>query len=169
LRALLIRLAVDAGRAITSDQLIEDIWVDAPPAAPGRALHTLVSRLRYAGGRDLVEATPGGYRLAVNPGEIDAVEFERLLVAARAEIRPADRAATLNRALQLWRGPALSDVADAAFAAVTIAKLEELRLAATEDRIDIDLTLGESTHAVAELEGLTAALLYQRHTPVDRG
>ena len=163
LRALLIRLAVDAGRAVSADQLINDLWEEAGPAAPGPALHSLVSRLRGVGGRYLAESAPGGYRMGVDPGEIDAVVFERLVAAARGEQRTWDRAATLRRALDLWRGPALSDVADAAFAAATIARLEELRLAATEERIDADLELhaagcpGDAARLVAELEGLTTA------------
>lgn len=157
LRALLIRLAIDAGRAVTAARLVDDLWEETPPAAPGNALQALVSRLRGAGGRDLVEAARGGYRLAVDPGEVDAVEFERLVAEAAALGRPADRAAALRRALGLWRGPALTDVAASAFAAATIVRLEELRLTAIEDRIDADLALGRAGRLVPELEGLTTA------------
>ncbi|MFC9324657.1 BTAD domain-containing putative transcriptional regulator [Kitasatospora sp. NPDC057015] len=157
LRTLLIRLAIDGGRTVTSERLIEDLWESSPPAAPGNALHTLVSRLRGAGGRDLVAAVAGGYRLTVPPGEIDAVEFERLVASARGLQDAGERAAVLRRALGLWRGPALAEVADAAFASATANRLEELRLTATEGRVEADLLLGEGSHLVAELEGLTTA------------
>ncbi|MFB7471332.1 BTAD domain-containing putative transcriptional regulator [Kitasatospora sp. NPDC056184] len=154
LRSLLIRLALDGGRAVSAERLIADLWEDSRPAAPANALQTLVSRLRGAGGRDLVAAAPGGYRLGVDPGEIDAVAFERLVSAVRRSADPAERAATLRRALDLWRGPALAEVADAAFAGPAVTRLEELRLTAVEDRADAELALGDAAHLVAELDGL---------------
>ncbi|MGP3971952.1 BTAD domain-containing putative transcriptional regulator [Streptomyces sp. 6N223] len=157
LRALLTRLAIDVSGFVTTDRLIHDLWAGSPPAAPGNALHTLVSRLRGAGGRELVEAVPGGYRLAVDPERVDAVAFERRVAAARAEPRPPERAAGLREALALWRGPALVEVADAAFAAATVTRLEELRLGATEDRVEAELALGEAAGLVPELEELSRA------------
>jgi predicted ATPase/DNA-binding SARP family transcriptional activator len=155
LRALLIRLAVDAGRTVSAERLIDDLWADAPPASAPNALQALVSRLRGAGAHDVVESRPGGYRLAVDPGQVDAVAFERLMTGARAQSDPASRAATLREALGLWRGPALADVADAAFAAGPIARLEELRAEAVEERIEADIALGHAVRLVPELEELT--------------
>src|SRR3954468_10921545 len=80
LRALLIRLAIDAGRVVSAERLIEDVWADAPPANPANALQALVSRLRAAGGAGLVESHPGGYRLVA---DLDTAEFQRLVDAAR--------------------------------------------------------------------------------------
>ncbi|MGW4892992.1 AfsR/SARP family transcriptional regulator [Kitasatospora sp. NPDC004240] len=157
LRALLIRLAIEGGGAVTSERLVEDLWGACPPAAPGNALHTLVSRLRGAGGRDLVAGAAGGYRLAVAPEAIDAGEFERLAASARALPAPAQRARVLREALALWRGPALADVADAAFAGPAVHRLQELRLSAVEERAAAELLLGGGGHLVAELEGLAAA------------
>lgn len=154
LRALLIRLAMDGGRAVSADRLIDDLWEDSRPVVPGNALHTLVSRLRGVGGRDLVTAAAGGYRLGVDPGEIDAVAFERLVTSVRRSAAAEERAATLRQALDLWRGPALAEVADAAFAGGTITRLEELRLTAVEDWVDAELALGDAAHLVPELEGL---------------
>jgi predicted ATPase/DNA-binding SARP family transcriptional activator len=155
LRALLIRLAVDPGRTVSAERLIDDLWGTTPPSGAANALQALVSRLRVAGGRDLVESRPGGYRLAVDPGQVDAVRFERLTAGARAETDPAARADTLRRALDLWRGPALADVTGASFAVATIARLEEMRLAATEDRIEAEIELGHAVRLVPELEELT--------------
>ncbi|HEY8482629.1 MAG TPA: BTAD domain-containing putative transcriptional regulator [Spirillospora sp.] len=155
LRALLIRLAVEAGRPVSAERLLDDLWDGAPPG--GNALQALVSRLRGAAGRDVVEHGPAGYRLGVDPDEIDAVAFERRVVAARAKEDPGERAAGLRAALALWRGPALADVADADFAHATIRRLEELRLAAVEDRVDAEIAAGMPPPPVAELEPLAAA------------
>ncbi|RKE17707.1 BTAD domain-containing putative transcriptional regulator [Streptomyces sp. TLI_171] len=157
LRSLLVRLAVAEGRAVAPDRLVEDLWGDAPPAAPANALQTLVSRLRALGGRELVAAVPGGYRLGVAAERIDAVEFERLVLSARAVDAPAERVAVLRRALALWRGPALAELADAGYASAAAARLEELRLTAVESRVEAELDLGEGRYLVGELEALTAA------------
>jgi predicted ATPase/DNA-binding SARP family transcriptional activator len=157
LRSLLIRLAISDGRAVPVDRLTADLWPDDGPADAANAVQALVSRLRGAAGKDIVEHGPTGYRLAVPPGEVDAGAFERLVAAARARLASGDSAVAadlLRQGLSLWRGPALADVADASFAAATIARLSELRLAATEDRIDADLALGRGAELVPEVEQL---------------
>ena len=156
LRALLIRLAMDAGRTIPAERLIDDLWGDEPPSGAANALQALVSRLRGVGGHDVIESRPGGYRLAVDPGQVDAVAFERLVADARADDDPGARAETLRRALGLWRGAALVDVAGATFAGAPIARLEGLRVEAIEERIEADITLGRAARLVPELEELTA-------------
>ncbi|MEV3921739.1 ATP-binding protein [Actinomadura coerulea] len=155
LRALLVRLAVEAGRPVSAERLLDDLWAGAPPG--GNALQALVSRLRGVAGRDMVEHGPAGYRLGIDPAEIDAVAFERGVAAARAEQDPRARADGLRTALALWRGPALADVADSDFAYPAIARLEELRLAAVEDRVDAEVAAGLPVPPVAELEPLAAA------------
>ncbi|SNT47825.1 Predicted ATPase [Actinomadura meyerae] len=155
LRALLVRLAAEGGRAVSADRLLDDLWDGAPPG--GNALQALVSRLRGVAGRDIVEHGPAGYRLGVDPGQVDAVAFERCAAAARAADDPARRAAGLRAALALWRGPALADVADAEFAHPFAARLEELRVAAVEDRVEAELAAGLPVPPVAELEPLAAA------------
>ncbi|HYB85861.1 MAG TPA: BTAD domain-containing putative transcriptional regulator [Streptosporangiaceae bacterium] len=160
LRVLLIRLALDAGRTVTADRLAADMWPGGGPADPANALQALVSRLRGAAGPGLVEHGPGGYRLAVEPGEVDATAFERLVADGRALAADGDQARgadALRQALSLWRGPALADAGDAPFAAGPAARLEELRLAATEDRIEADLALGHGAELVPEAEELAAA------------
>jgi predicted ATPase/DNA-binding SARP family transcriptional activator len=157
LRALLVRLAAEAGRPVSAERLLDDLWDGAPPAGGGNALQALVSRLRGVAGRDVVEHGPGGYRLGIDPAEVDAVAFERGVAAARAEDDPARRAGGLRAVLALWRGPALADVADADFAYGIVTRLEELRLAAVEDRVEAELALGRPVPPVAELEPLAAA------------
>jgi predicted ATPase/DNA-binding SARP family transcriptional activator len=165
LRALLIRLALDPGRAVAADRLAGDLWPgDGPgqagPADSGNALQALVSRLRHAAGPGIVEHRAGGYRLAVDPDDVDAARFERLVAEGRTALAagdPCPGAALLREALGLWRGPALVDVEDAAFAAGPVARLEELRLAATEDRIEADLALGRGAELAPEAEELATA------------
>jgi predicted ATPase/DNA-binding SARP family transcriptional activator len=159
LRTLLIRLAVDAGRPVSAERLIDDLWAETPPVDGANALQALVSRLRGVGGRDVIESGPGGYRLAVDPDHVDTGEFERLVASGRTALAAGatqQAEALLRQALRLWRGPALVEVADAEFATAAIARLEELRLAATEDRIDADFALGRAARLVPELEELVA-------------
>ena len=78
LRSLLIRLAVGDGRPVSVERLAEDLWEDGGPADAANAIQALVSRLRGAAGRDVVEYGPGGYRLAVPSGQVDARAFEQL-------------------------------------------------------------------------------------------
>ena len=145
LRALLIRLAISCGRPVPADRLAEDLWAGGAPADAANALQALVSRLRAATGRDAIEYSPAGYRLAVPASHLDALVFETLVAAGRAALADGDQAGgatQLRQALALWRGPALADVADAPFAAAPVTRLSELRLAATEDRVDAELALG---------------------------
>ncbi|HJZ25306.1 MAG TPA: AfsR/SARP family transcriptional regulator, partial [Streptosporangiaceae bacterium] len=89
----------------------------------------------------------------------DIVRFEDLVTAGRAQLRqgPAAAGQTLRQALALWRGPALADVADTDFGQAAIARLDELRLTAIEQRVDADLRTGNTASLVAELEGLVIA------------
>ncbi|GLZ07718.1 SARP family transcriptional regulator [Actinomadura sp. NBRC 104412] len=158
LRALLVRLALEPGRSVQPGRLLDDLWDGAPPAGGGNALQALVSRLRAATGPGLIEHGPAGYRLAVDPADVDAVAFERAVAAARTLESPSARAEELRRVLALWRGPALDGFADAPFAAGHSARLEELRLTAIEDRVDAELAAGaDVAPLVPELEALADA------------
>ncbi|MFG3055151.1 BTAD domain-containing putative transcriptional regulator [Kitasatospora sp. NPDC048239] len=161
LRALLARLALDAGRAVRAEELAQALWgEETAPGDRANALQSLVSRLRRVlGDPALLGSEPGGYRLAVEAGAVDVVRFERLARSGRlllAQDRPAEAAAALREALALWRGGALADVREAPFAEAEAARLERARLAALEDRIEADLVLGAEPGLVAELESLTA-------------
>jgi predicted ATPase/DNA-binding SARP family transcriptional activator len=165
LRALLALLLVDAGQVVTAERLIDGLYGESPPSGATNALQSQVSRLRQLL-RDqdrpgsLVEFHPAGYRLAVDLGEVDAHRFERLAAEGRQALAAGDRqrAATLLReALELWRGPALADAGDAPFVKAQVARLDELRLAAIEDRAEAELGLGAHRALVAELQQLVAA------------
>jgi predicted ATPase/DNA-binding SARP family transcriptional activator len=159
LRTLLILLALDPGRVVTTSRLVDGVWGDEPPAEAANALQALVSRLRRTG--LTVESRPTGYRLALDPDGVDVNRFERLVAKGRAN--SADTSAILREALALWRGPALADAATAAFAQAPIARLTELRLAATGDRIEAELIHGAAL--IPELESLVAEHpLHERFT-----
>nr|WP_255672198.1 BTAD domain-containing putative transcriptional regulator [Glycomyces amatae] len=155
-RALLARLLVDPGRPVGVERLIADVWGDRPPADPRAALQTKVSQLRraLAGIGVRVERLEDRYRLAVEAEQVDAGRFE-LLVERSAGAGAAERAALLEEALGLWRGPALAEY-DAL--AAEAARLEERRLAALERLLDARLELGLHEAALGE-----AAALVERH------
>ncbi len=164
-RALLILLALDAGRVVPPQRLIERLWPGERPADAANALQSLVSRLRaalrQAGLHDgVIESSPAGYRLAALPESVDAVAFERAARAGARALRAGDApeaARLLREALAAWRGPALADVTADEFAAAPAARLEELRSTAVLDRIEADLALGEAAALTGELRELTAA------------
>ncbi len=146
LRTLLILLALDPGRVVTTDRLIDGVWGETPPAEALNALQALVTRLRKAG--FTVESRHPGYRLDLPADHVDVHEFER------------DPTTTLA----LWRGPALADAADSPFAAAPIARLTELRLDALGDRDDLTVAELEELHAEYPLRERFAALLMRALT-----
>jgi DNA-binding SARP family transcriptional activator len=158
LRALLTLLALEPGRVVSSDRLIDGIWEDDPPMGAANALQALVSRLRRVLPGVEVESHPAGYRLAIEPEAVDVARFERLVAAGRSALpEDAARAARiLSEALDLWRGPALLDVASADVFRAPVARLSELRMAALEDRIEADLRLGRGPELTSELTSLVA-------------
>ena len=163
LRALLALLALRPGQVAGVGYLIDELWESRPPDGAANALQALVSRLRRALPDGVVESRPGGYLLAVDRDQVDVFRFELLAGQGRALLAagdPASAASTLRDALALWRGPALADAGESETVRAAVVRLDELRLAATEARIDADLRLGGSGTApglVAELEGLLAA------------
>ncbi|WP_196279367.1 AfsR/SARP family transcriptional regulator [Catellatospora vulcania] len=159
LRALLIRLAVDAGRTVPVSALADALWGDTLPADPANAVQTLVSRLRRALPDGAVSFGPGGYRLETVPESVDALHFEELARRGRATLaagHPADAAELLGRALALWRGDALAEVCDAPYAVAAAARWAELRLLAVEDRVEAELAVAAPDRVVPELERLVA-------------
>ncbi len=155
LRALLALLLVNANELVSHARLIDGLWGESPPESAAKALQVYVSQLRRELGRERIRTRPGGYELVVDPDALDLLRFERLVAEARVS-EPAAASQKLGEALALWRGAALADVAEAAFAAVEIGRLEELRLTATEELADAELALGHDAELVSELERLVA-------------
>jgi YVTN family beta-propeller protein len=156
-RAVLAILLLHRGETVSVDRIADLMWGERPPASAVKTVQVYVSHLRSALVEDVVVSSSGGYALAVDPERIDALRFERLVDEGRAaldEDDPARAAELLQSALALWRGPALGDLAYEPFTQDGVARLEELRLAAIEERIEADLRLGRHVELVPELEGL---------------
>lgn len=152
-RGLLALLLLRANELVTRERLIDGLWGDEPPETAPNSLQVAVHALRKLLGADYIVTHGQGYVLRVEPGAVDLERFERLVERARAE-SPAAAAGTLREALSLWRGPALADLPEAPFARPERERLDELRQAALEQRLEADLTLGRHDELVAELESL---------------
>ena len=156
-RALLALLLLHANRVLSRDRLIDELWGDKPPATAVTSLQVYVSRLRKLLPAETLLTRPPGYVLEVEPDELDLRRFERLLAEGHEALAEGDaeRAAiVLHQALELWRGPALAEFAFEPFAQAEIGRLEDLRLAAVEERIEADLVLGRHADLIGELEAL---------------
>jgi DNA-binding SARP family transcriptional activator len=166
-RAVLAVLAVTPNQVVALDTIVDRLWGDEAPARALSSLHAYISNLRRAIEPDRPRRAPAtvlvskapGYVLSVEPEDLDALRFERLVADGRQRAAvgdPAAAASLLGEALALWRGPALSDFRDEAFALAAITRLDELRAVAVEDRMDAELALGRHEALVPELEVLVA-------------
>jgi YVTN family beta-propeller protein len=159
-RALLAVLLLHRGEPVSSDRLIDEIWGEQPPASANKLVQGYVSNLRKVLGDGRLVTQGRGYVLRIEPGQTDVDRFEALVAEGRRALQGGDAltaGAVLREALAQWRGPALMDFAYEPFAQSEIARLEESRLAALEDRIDADLASGEHARLVGELEALVHA------------
>jgi WD40 repeat protein/serine/threonine protein kinase/DNA-binding SARP family transcriptional activator len=154
-RTVLALLAAEVGKPVSVDTLVDGVWGDEPTAGARSTLQTYVSNLRAAIG-DVIVRDEGGYRLAADPAEVDAVEFERTVehAAALVETDPVEAAQRLRAALALWRGHPYADVPGCFALELEARRLEELRLRAVETRIEAELALGGHAQLIAELEVL---------------
>jgi len=150
-RALLALLLLRANEVVSADRLIDELWRGQPPATATKALQVYVSRLRQRLGANMITTRSPGYAIEVGEDQLDLIRFERSIERARGE-DPRSAASLLRDALSLWRGSPLSEFASEPFAQPEILRLEELRLAALEDRIDADLELGRGADLTGELE-----------------
>jgi len=152
-RGVLALLLLHANEVVSTDRLIDEVWGARPPNTVDASLQNCISHLRDVVGREAIERRPPGYRLNVDPERVDALRFERALDAARA-LDPPERAAALREALALWRGAPLADVEFSGFGGTEVARIEELRLTALEERIDAELALGRHDAILGEIEAL---------------
>lgn len=160
--AVLAVLALRAGRVVPVDGLVDAVWGFDPPAGAAGTLQSHVSHLRRALGpaSGALVSRPPGYLLDLPADRVDVHRFEELAAAGRAALaagRPAEAAEHLARALALWRGPALADLAGVELGEREARRLEEGRLAALEDRTDAELALGRHRQLVAGLAEVVAA------------
>jgi DNA-binding SARP family transcriptional activator len=158
-RATLAILLLRHDQVVSSDLLIEELWGERPPATALQTVRVHVSQIRKALGSELVRTVPAGYVLELRPDQLDSRRFERLVGDGTEAIAAGDAhtaRALLRDALALWRGEALADFTYEPFAQAEIARLEALKLAALEARIDADLAVGGDAELVGELEALIA-------------
>src|ERR671919_230009 len=158
-RTVLVHLILRSNHVVPPERLIEQIWGADPPPAARSTLRGYLSHLRRALAPGRLEHRSGGYVLHADPSSIDALRFEALVGEARARARedPAAAARGFASAWKLWRGPALDDLADQPSLQPEIARLQELRLAATEERLGAELDLGRHRELIPELETLVAS------------
>ena len=165
-RALLAVLLLDRNQVVSNDQLVDALWGEHPPPSAATTVRVYVSNLRKTLGGEVLLTSAGGYVVSVGAGQVDADRFEALTSDARVALGEGDAVraqALLERALGLWRGGPLADLTYEPFAQIEIARLAEARLAAVEDRIEVDLMLGRHRQLVAELEALV-----ERHPTRER-
>jgi DNA-binding SARP family transcriptional activator len=158
-RALLAVLLLHPNEVVPADRLIDELWGEDSTERGAAALRVNVSRLRKALPEGVLATRSPGYVIRIEPDEFDLYRFERLVDEGRGLLGrglAADASERLRDALSLWKGPALADFAYENFAQAAIARLDEIRLAAVELRIDADLALGRHDELVGELEALVA-------------
>ncbi|MFG3107515.1 AfsR/SARP family transcriptional regulator [Streptomyces tendae] len=168
-RQLLALLALHANRAVPVPMLMEEIWEDGPPRSASTTLQTYILHLRRLisaslGDRsgmvakEILVYQHGGYQLKMLPGTVDAQEYDRVAAQGQAAFDAGDResaVAAFRRALDLWQGPALTDVRAGALLELERVRLEESRLGILERRIDVELGMGLHTELLPELAVLT--------------
>jgi len=169
LRQMLALFALNTGRTVTVDNLLEELWDDAAPRSARTTVHTYVLQLRrmlqvaatHDGTRtdvkQVLQTCHGGYRLHLETGQLDALEFDRQARAGAASYDAGSyetAAWELRRALQTWRGPALSGMDCGPLLRAETVKLEAQRFVALENRLNADLHCGRHQQILAELTGL---------------
>ena len=154
-RALLAALLLHPNEVVATDRLIDGVWGGEPPATALKTLQVYVSQLRKRLGSDVIVTQAPGYVLRLAGDDLDLSRFELLVKDAKGA-EPEVAAARLREALALWRGPALAEFTYEPFAQAEIGRLEELHVAAVEERIEAELALGFHADLVGELEALVA-------------
>ncbi|MEU0554469.1 BTAD domain-containing putative transcriptional regulator [Dactylosporangium sp. NPDC006015] len=160
-RALLARLAGSPGRVMSADALTDALWGEELPADAANALQIRVSKLRRvlaSAGLDAAVLTTRapGYQLTLPPEAVDAHRFDKAVARARTAADQDTALAAYDEALGLWRGPALADVGETDWVRAERLRLEELRLAALEDRLELLVGTGRHAAVVGELESMVA-------------
>lgn len=156
-RVVLAQLLLHANRSVSTATLIDEVWGEDPPDTARNSLQSYVSHLRKALGDDRIRGASGGYILRAGAHEIDAQRFESLVEQTQKDsaIEPAAAAARYDDALALWRGPPFADLSTEQCLLGEIARLNELKLSATERRITSEIAAGRHAAVVGDLDLLT--------------
>jgi DNA-binding SARP family transcriptional activator len=156
-RALLALLVIQAGEVVPTSRLVDGLWEVEPPGTSRNVLQGYVSGLRKALGKDAIATRGSGYQLLADHDSVDLARFERLAAEGSQALaigKVEDGADALRRALEMWRGPALSDLCDEPFARTVIGRLDDLRTAAQERYLEAEIACGRHANAAVELEHL---------------
>jgi predicted ATPase/class 3 adenylate cyclase len=162
---VLALLILNANHVVPRDRLVDEVWDEDPPETAVAAVQVYVSRLRKLLRESSLQTQPPGYLLEAEPDDVDFLRFERLLKEGRSVLAAGDLergSGLMQEALGLWRGPALAEFSQP-FARLESGRLDDVRVAALEERIDADLELGRHASVVGELETLVAANPHREH------
>ncbi|MFG2055435.1 BTAD domain-containing putative transcriptional regulator [Micromonospora sp. NPDC048930] len=157
-RTVLAMLLLRAGRVVPVEELIDAVWEERPPATARTQLQICVSRLRQRLAvlglpPEIIVRDPVGYGIRIEPDDLDADAFARQVEAGRAAVaagQPTEARRHYRAALALWRGPALSGITSRSVRRRAQA-LDEQRLAALEECVDVELRLGQAADVIDEL------------------
>lgn len=166
-RMVLAILLAHGNRVVSQDALIEAVWSGDPPEAARTTLHSYVSHLRRELGGE-IERQGHGYVMAVDEASLDAIRFEHLVIDGRKklEVDPARASTVLHEALVMWFGNPYGDLGGAPTLAAEVARLDDLRVVAVEERIAADLATGNHRGVVAELDTLAREYPYRERLHV---
>ena len=161
-RALLAVLLLRPNQAVSATRIIDELWGESPIASAAKVVQGYVSGLRKVLGADVIVTTAGGYLVRLDPQHLDSARFEALAAEGQACLQdePARAGERLREALALWRGRPLEGIVLESVAASEAERLEELRLAVLEQRVEADLALGRDG-LVGELQALVDAHPYR--------
>ena len=165
-RATLAILLLEANRVVSVDRLADELYSGAAPVTAVTQVQRQISELRRALGASVIETRAPGYVIRLAPEQLDLKRFERRAEEASRALDTGDApsaARLLEDALDLWRGPPLADLAHQPFTQISIERLEEIRLAAVDQRVEAELALGRHMQLVGELEELVAAHPLREH------
>ncbi len=149
-RALLADLLLHAGRSVSYDRLVFDVWEDNS-SQPLHRLHSQITRLRGVIGSELIEQIDHSYLLRIDPAEVDARQFETLIQSAAQAEDPAQSRKRCLAAFEMWRGVPYGDLADREFLRLEVMRLDEIRMAGLETCVEADLALGRHRQIVGSL------------------
>lgn len=154
-KAILLSLLFDVGRAVPVDRIAFDLWGDDPPPSADQVIRSSISRLRHVLGPDRLQAVDHSYVLMTDPDRIDAVRFERLIDEAARLLSagcPEPAAAACRSALQLWRGPPFGDLGSEPFTELEVHRLDELHARAVELHLEAEIALGDTGGVIGRLQ-----------------
>src|SRR5437868_7012084 len=156
-RSVLAVLLLRANDVVRLEDLVDELWGSSAPQTAPKMIQNAVSKLRQSGMAEVLATRAGGYTLQIDPEQVDATRFERLVDRARESLAagmPEVAEQLLEQANSLWRGAPLADLAPESFAQREIARLEDLRLTATECSVEAGLALGRHRELASMLETL---------------